>query len=127
MLKRMKLSVAVIGMLSSALAYSVNAETLYGPLQGNTLSFADHAVNIYYTEKGEDFEVVTTVGANSNHNYLYRVITDISDNEQHRIVIGGAGDNKTHVTLTLSRVGSEVTADIHPQETIGQDNLTFNQ
>lgn len=116
-------------LLSSALTYGVaNAETLYGPMQGNTLQFADHAVSIYYTEKGNDFEVVTTVGANSSHSYLFRIVTDLADNKQHSIAIGGYGDNNTNATLTLSRVGNEIQADIEAeaQPVPGEQKLTLN-
>ena len=113
-------------LLSSTLTFGASAEALHGPLQGNTLQLSGHAVSIYYTEKGDDFEVVTTVGANANHDYVFRFTTELSDNEQHSVTIGGYSDNEANTTLTLSRVGNEITADIQPKAVPAQQKLTMN-
>ena len=99
--------------LLTAVACSANGDPLLGPLHGNTLQLADHTVSIYYTVTGDRYEVVTTVGANPQHDYLMRFVAELADREQHSITLGGYGANTANATLTISRAGSQILADVH--------------
>ena len=69
--------------------------------------------SIYYTEEGDHYEVVTTLGANAHHDYLSRFTAQLSDGEDYYITLGGYGSNRTQATLTISRSGTQVSADVH--------------
>ena len=121
-----KQKIAAVSVLI-ALAGSARGETLYGPLQGNTLELADHMVSLYYTDEGDYYEVVTTLGANANHDYLSRFTAQLSDGEDYHITLGGYGSNRTLVTLTISRSGAQVRADIHTDsDTPNSPQLSLN-
>ena len=101
-----------------ALTASAGGETLYGPAQGNTLELADHMVSIYYIEEGDQYEVVTTLGANAHHDYLSRFTAQLSDGEDYHITLGGYGANRTQATLTIRRSGTQVSAEVHSENAV---------
>ena len=95
---------------------SAGAETLIGPLHGNTLKFAERSVSIYYTVSNDVYEVVSTVGPKTDgseaDDSLLRFVARLHDNEQHCIVLGGYGANQHHASLILKRTGDAITATV---------------
>ena len=111
----MMLSNKLIPLALFALSLNASAETLTGPIHGNTLAFADRQASIYYTVHNDSFEVVTTIGTGEGD--LLRFEAELRDGEQQRITLGGYGENQRHASLILSRSGDTVTADI--EERVG--------
>ena len=89
-----------------ALSLNASAETLTGPLHGNTLALADRQASIYYTVHNNRFEVVTTIGDGEGD--LLRFVAGIGEGEQQQIVLGGYGEDKRHTSLILSRSGDAI-------------------
>ena len=110
----MMLSSKLIPLALFALSLNASAETLTGPIHGNTLAFADRQASIYYTVHNDSFEVVTTIGTGEGD--LLRFIARLREGEEQHIVVGSYGENKRHASLILSRSDDTVTADIEERE-----------
>lgn len=101
-----------------ALSLNAPAETITGPFQGNTLTFADRQASIYYTVDNDLFNVVTTIGTGEGD--VLRFVSGLHDGEQQRVDLGGYGGNKRHASLILSRSGNTITANIEERADVIQ-------
>jgi len=74
---------------------------------------ANSNATVYYTVKGEAYEVVTTLAPDGfDGSHPMRFVSHLSDGESHVVSIGGYGNNTTLTTMRVSRAGKDVSVDV---------------
>lgn len=113
----------LVAALAALPLVSSRAETtqLNKPLEGSTMFFADRFATAYYLVDKENFRTVVTIapGPGGEGNPM-QMVNSLADGESAKYSVGGYGENAIKATLTLTRLGDTVTANV-TSETIKPD------
>jgi hypothetical protein len=104
---------ALVAALAAASVTTANADILRAG-QAKTTALADCYANVYYTVAEGTYQVVTTVAPDAEHGGRpMRFVSRLADGESQEISIGGYGEKATLSILTISRMGDQVSLEVH--------------
>lgn len=111
----MKLNIFVIVALLAASSTPVMAvETaLKAPLAGSTLWFSDKYTNAFYAIEPETHLVVISFAAGlKDDTQPIQHTVQLSNGQKYKVSVGGYGENRLTVTLTLTRTDDHIVANV---------------
>ena len=84
---------------------AVHAERI-AALQPATINLGDHTAVVYYTQQGDQYEVVTTIGPNvGTEGSIVRHVTRVRAGESFNIEFGSNGSGVLMRTIAVARDG----------------------
>jgi len=91
---------------------------------GKNLELANSNVTVFYTVKGEIYEVVTTLAPDGfDGSYPMRFVSRLSDGESNEVSVGGYGSDRILNIMQVSRTGEDVSVDVST-ERVSQDRIS---
>ena len=101
MIKQIAMLAAAV--FSMGIAHS---DELSSPMNATAIPLGDHTAVVYYTEQGDEYEVVTTIGPNYDvEGSIVRHVTRVQAGESFDIEIARNGTYSDPRTITISRNG----------------------
>jgi hypothetical protein len=102
----MQMSLSAVSLALAAFLPFAAAATELQPLEAGTFSLSGHTVSVYYMDKGDTFEVVTTIAPGPDAaGAPVRFVGFLPPGQKQVVSIGGFGTTSAPETLELVHEG----------------------
>ncbi len=111
----MKLNFFIMAALLTASSTQVMAvETaVKSPLAGSTLWFSDKYTSAFYAVEPETYQVVISFAAGpKDDTQPIQHTVQLNDGQSYEVSVGGYGENRLTVTLTLTRTDNRIVTNV---------------
>jgi hypothetical protein len=100
---------AVALVLGSVMPFVAGASELK-PMQAGTFVLGDQTASVYYTQSGDTFEVVTTIGPTDGSSAPVRLVGFLLPGQKQKVSVGAYGTTTPPQELELVHAGQVLVA-----------------